>query len=122
MHGSGVSTGTSTTTARRRLLANVVTEKPVGMMAEAAYGPLLGGGGGGGGHPAVVATGAVALWAAVHASEQARAVARALLASAAVSLPPPAYAGAVAGGERGTDRQLSGATHRARCAIALMLQ
>jgi hypothetical protein len=101
--------------ARRRLLATVVAEGPVGMMAEAAYGA----GGDPTGpppahHPTVVATGAVALWAAMHGSEQARAAARALLASAAVSVPvPPVPYGGGTG---------MGTTARARHAIALMLQ
>jgi len=101
--------------ARRRLLATVVAEGPVGMMAEAAYG----GGGDPTGpppahHPTGVATGAVALWAAMHGSAHARAAARALLASAAVSVPvPPVPYGGGTG---------MGTTARARHAIALMLQ
>ena len=111
--------------ARRRLLANVVAEGPVGMMAEAAFGPDAAaarvahdqaGPPQTHHHPTVAATGAVALWAAMHGSEQARAAARALLASSAVTVPVPSAPYPQPGGVA------SGPAARARHAIALMLQ
>ena len=119
--------GSAVSTHKRRVLANVITEGPLGMMVEAAYGssgvpsvdqsshsqPPH--------HPAVTATAAVALWSVMHHSEQARAVARALLASAAVSVPLPSQ---LVVGEKvmqggGSMHQV---THRAQHAVALMLQ
>ena len=118
--------GSAVSTHKRRVLANVITEGPLGMMVDAAYGSSGVVGAEGGGyhqqshhHPAVTATAAVALWSVMHHSEQARAVARALLASAAVSLPLP--------GQHGGEKSLQGGsigqiTHRAQHAVALMLQ
>ena len=123
--------GSAVSTHKRRVLANVITEGPLGMMVEAAYGssgvpavdqpshaqpPHH--------HPAVTATAAVALWSVMHHSEQARAVARALLASAAVSVPLPSQPSAMVVGEKamqggGSMHQI---THRAQHAVALMLQ
>jgi hypothetical protein len=68
----------STAVPRRRLLANVTSEVPIGILTDAArcaqyktdkqQKQQQ--------HPAVTATASVALWSALHASEQARAIAR----------------------------------------------
>ena len=129
--------GSAVSTHKRRVLANVITEGPLGMMVDAAYGSVGAGGGGGGAggyrdqqhpqhhhHPAVTATAAVALWSVMHHSEQARAVARALLASAAVSMPLPGQPSSmVVMGEKPVHGgAISQITHRAQHAVALMLQ